>query len=83
MAVTLHESTMYNDEEQGRSSTDHFVSSFFYYWALRWLISANLMGLNFNPGFFFFSSKATILQYNFLYSIYIILSENCRQRKLN
>ena len=82
MAVTLQESKMMKDKER-ISCTDSFVSSFFYYWALRWPISANLMGLNFNSGFFFFISKAIILQYNFLYSIYIILSENCRQRELN
>lgn len=82
MAVTLHESKMMKDKER-ISCTDSFVSSFFYYWAPRWPISANLMGLNFNPGFFFFISKAIILQYNFLYSIYIILSENCSQRELH
>ena len=55
MAVTLHESIMMKYKE--RSCTDNFVSTFFYYWALRWPISADL-GLNFNPGLLFFFSKA-------------------------
>ena len=50
MAVTRHESIMMKYKE--RSCTDSFVSSFFYYWALWWPISANL-GLNFNLGLFF------------------------------
>lgn len=56
MAVTLHESKMMKYKER-ISCTDSFVSSFFYYLTLWWLISANL-GLNFNPGLFFFCSKA-------------------------
>ena len=45
-------------------------------------VSANHAGLNFNPSFFSFLSKA-LSPDNFLYSFKSIQSSNCRQRELN